>query len=262
MKPQCSQCDSSGSTSPTGPDRIDDVRVGGAPPGDEEITDLVSEMAAGAAHEINNPLAVISGRAQLMAEKSDNEEDRRVWDLIADQAQKISDIVSDLMRLASNDPPKTAMAAPEELLKTAIDEFSGINYLNPQPPRFDKRVDGHLPEVRVDRAQIGLALRELITNAMDARPDGLEILLSARALPDTKHVLLTVGDNGPGMDAKTLRRAFTPFFSAQAAGRKRGLGLPMARRYVSRNGGRLWLESRPDEGTTAYLLLPAAESDR
>jgi signal transduction histidine kinase len=61
------------------------------------------------------------------------------------------------------------------------------------------------------------------------------------------------------MDETTLSRAFTPFFSAQKAGRRRGLGLPMAWRYVACNRGRIWLESQPGEGTTAHVVLPAGE---
>ena len=65
-----------------------------------------------------------------------------------------------------------------------------------------------------------------------------------------------VRDTGPGMDARTLDSAFTPFFSAQRAGRRRGLGLPRAKRYVENNGGRIWIRTRPGEGTTVYVQLP------
>ena len=67
---------------------------------------------------------------------------------------------------------------------------------------------------------------------------------------------MTVRDTGPGMDARTLDSAFTPFFSAQRAGRRRGLGLPRAKRYVENNGGRIWIRTRPGEGTTVYVQLP------
>ena len=71
-------------------------------------------------------------------------------------------------------------------------------------------------------------------------------------------VVLAVQDDGPGMDDKTLQRVFTPFFSSQQAGRRRGLGLPRAKRYVENNGGRIWIKSKPGEGTTVYVQLPRA----
>ncbi|RPI62385.1 MAG: ATP-binding protein, partial [Planctomycetaceae bacterium] len=70
-------------------------------------------------------------------------------------------------------------------------------------------------------------------------------------------VLLTVSDNGPGMDNATLERAFTPFFSLQRAGRRRGLGLPRAKRQIEANGGRIWIQSSTATGTKVFILLPA-----
>jgi signal transduction histidine kinase len=72
-------------------------------------------------------------------------------------------------------------------------------------------------------------------------------------------VTVTVIDEGPGMDAQTLARAFTPFFSAQQAGRRRGLGLPKARRMIEMNGGRIYLRSKPKEGTAAFVQLVKAD---
>ena len=68
--------------------------------------------------------------------------------------------------------------------------------------------------------------------------------------------VVTVSDSGGGMDPQTLARAFTPFFSDQPAGRRRGLGLSRARRHVENNGGRIRIDTRPGEGTTVYVQLP------
>jgi signal transduction histidine kinase len=70
-------------------------------------------------------------------------------------------------------------------------------------------------------------------------------------------VAVTVADDGRGMDEKTLRQAFDPFFSAMPAGRRRGMGLAKAMRWVESSGGSMRLESRPDQGTRALILLPA-----
>ena len=102
-------------------------------------------------------------------------------------------------------------------------------------------------------------MRQLVENAINAARSEPYILLSAQADSGGKQVLLKVQDNGPGIESKTFASAFTSFFSSQAAGRRRGLGLPVAWRYVVENHGKIWLESQPGKGTTALVLLPAAE---
>jgi signal transduction histidine kinase len=74
-------------------------------------------------------------------------------------------------------------------------------------------------------------------------------------------VILTVGDDGAGMDEATAARACTPFFSAQSAGRRRGLGLPKAKRYVENNGGKMWINSQVGRGTTVWIRLPGARGN-
>jgi signal transduction histidine kinase len=218
----------------------------------------VGEMAAGAAHELNNPLAVISGRAQLMRDRAAGADEKKTWQIIVDQAQRISDIISDLMQFSSPAPPRTAPCDATELLREAAAAFAQSDHPQAGTARVDiESGPGALP-VLADRAQMRQVLVELLTNAATAGGARTEIRLSARDEEATGSVLLTVRDNGPGMDEQVLSRVFTPFFSAQQAGRRRGLGLPLARRRVERNGGTIWLKSASGRGTTAFLRLPAA----
>ena len=69
-------------------------------------------------------------------------------------------------------------------------------------------------------------------------------------------VVIRVTDNGPGMDAETLAAAFTPFYSNRPAGRGRGMGLARAKRIVQANGGEIWIDSQPNQGTTVSVALP------
>lgn len=218
----------------------------------------VGEMAAGAGHEMNNPLAVISGRAQLMRDRAKDDKDRRTWGTIAEQAQRISDIITDLMDLASPREPHLEELEVKSLLEEASREFAGGEH-----PKLDRtRIETQMPtgdlSVLCDRQQIQAVLVELITNAATAAKADLHIRLSAEADDVSDAVLLTVSDNGPGMAPETLTSAFTPFFSAQEAGRRRGMGLPRSQRYAINNGGRLWIKSQKGEGTTVYLQIPRA----
>ncbi|MFW6061655.1 MAG: ATP-binding protein, partial [Planctomycetota bacterium] len=218
----------------------------------------VGRMAAGAAHELNNPLAVVSGRAQLMKERAETQADRRTWGLIAEQSEQISDIVTELMEFANPPRPHPEHVRPEELLREAVNSFVSSEHPQAAAAEIDIREEQPLPAVRVDSGQIRAVLLELLGNAATAAPEP-RIRLHIRADQLDGAVLVSVVDNGPGMDEQTLRQAYTPFFSLQSAGRRRGLGLPKAKRLVESNGGRIWIRSRVGQGTAVYLELPSAE---
>lgn len=213
----------------------------------------VGEMAAGAAHEMNNPLAVIAGRAQLMTDAADGS-DRATWRTIAEQAQKLSDIVSELMDFAR---PPTARPAAVDLADTVA---RAHRLVEADAPALDVQtaVAPGTPAVWADPDQVSRALAELLTNAADACEGGGQVHVDARGDDVTGQVLIRVIDRGCGMDTDTLENAFTPFFSAKAAGRQRGMGLSRARRLVQMAGGKIWINSAPGEGTTVFVLLPPA----
>jgi len=223
-----------------------------------KLQEAMGDMAAGAAHELNNPLAVVSGRAQHMAAKADNEDERKVWQVIAEQAQRASDLISDLMALTRPPAPRPGRLDPAGLLAEAADAFSSSDHPQAGSARVDIEIEDHTPAVWADRAQIREALVELLRNAAAADAAGPTIRLAAAAGPDGKTTVLTVADAGTGMSAETLSRAMTPFFSRQRAGRRPGLGLPRAKRLVENNAGTIWIRSREGQGTVVYVRLPAA----
>jgi len=218
---------------------------------------VVGDMAAGAAHELNNPLAVMSGRAQLMRDRARSEGQKRTWQTIIDQAERISDIISELMDYARPPAARAEDIAPGELLREAAEAFSSSDHPQAQSCRVDIETGDGTPDVRADRSQIRSVLVELLTNAATAGGSAARIRLSAGPGRAEAAVLLSVRDDGAGMDEKTAAKAFTPFYSEQRAGRRRGLGLPRAKRYVENNGGRIWIDSRPGDGTTVFIQLPS-----
>ena len=237
----------------------------------------IGEMAAGAAHELNNPLAVVSGRAQRMRDRAGSEEERKVWKLIAEQAQRISDIITELMAFASPAPPSPQAIEARALLAAAAEAFSSSAHPQSKAARVDIEVGPEVPPAWADAKQMQEVLVELITNAANAAADqggavpaaqggakprpGPHVVLSAQCDElSGGAVLLTVADEGPGMDEPTAQRAFAPFFSSRPAGRRRGMGLPRARTAVENNGGRMWLRSKAGQGTTVFMLLPATSA--
>ena len=119
---------------------------------------------------------------------------------------------------------------------------------------------GDVPAVVVDGDQVMAAMMELFDNAFNATdPVRGHIQVNAAFDPFSRKVAVTITDNGCGMDENTLKRAFDPFFSMRPAGRRRGMGLAKALRWVEASGGAIRLESRPNQGTRSLVLLPAAQ---
>jgi putative nucleotidyltransferase with HDIG domain len=237
-----------------------DVRV----QADKEDADAMAEMAAGAAHEMNNPLSVISGRAQLLA-KSENDPDRkRILEQIQQNAGELSTIIDDLMSYANPQPPRPTETAVIQIINDAIDLTKQKKQLSLLDIRIDLEPD--TPAVFVDSAQIACAISNILCNGLesyasgpaDKNIQGQEGLMVIEVSADkaNRAVSIQVVDSGRGMDAQTLTKATQPFFSARPAGRKRGMGLAHAQRLIEINHGSLSLTSQPDKGTTVTVVLP------
>lgn len=217
----------------------------------------VGEMAAGAAHEMNNPLAVISGRAQLLTRRVKTKKDRESADLIAVKAQEISDIMTDLMAFARPSPPYPEVLDVADLLERAKSRFESEGQQKPPLPAVDITIETGCPPILADAGQVEEVLVELLRNAATAADGRVNVNIRAGKAAVSSRVLIRVSDDGPGMDESVLASAFTPFFSHRRAGRGRGMGLTRAKCFVQNNGGQIWIESKPGEGTVVFVELPA-----
>lgn len=216
----------------------------------------VGEMAAGAAHEMNNPLAVISGRSQLLASQLSDPKFKAAAHLIHEQAHRLSAIITELMDFAKPERPAPQQTELADLVDRAVHEAK--MHSDPADRRFEVTC-GDVPLIEVDVTQVAAALTEVVENAIHATdPQTGQIEIHAAYDPYSTRVVLTVADNGCGMDENTAKRAFDPFFSAKPAGRRRGLGLAKALRWIEASGGSIRLESLPGQGTRSILLLPAS----
>jgi putative nucleotidyltransferase with HDIG domain len=216
----------------------------------------VGELAAGAAHELNNPLAIISGRAQLLQDQEPDSDKSKALEVIVNQAKRASEIITELMDFAKPVKPQSKTIRLEELLKRQIDSFSENQKL--KPGQIQVEIGKQAQEVYCDEQQLASAIKEIYTNAVEAHSkiDDLKIKIQTVAEDDGEHLQIRIEDNGPGMEPSVLNRALDPFFSAKKAGRGRGLGLSRAYRYIQSNKGNLWLESTQGMGTTAFIRLP------
>jgi putative nucleotidyltransferase with HDIG domain len=217
---------------------------------------MIASVAGGAAHELNNPLTVISGRAQLEQARCQDDELRKVWQTVFEQAHRASDIVSELMDFAKPRPPVPGSVLLVDAVQSACQHCGKRFAVDPAQFRLDF-ADAQAAAF-CDPQQLALVLEEILTNALQAT-DGIakSVEVNSRSTASDETVRLRVKDDGVGMVPEVLEHALDPFFSHRPAGRGRGLGLSRAYRLAEINGGRLWIESSPQLGTTVTIELPA-----
>ncbi len=214
----------------------------------------LAEFAAGAGHEINNPLAVIVGRSQLLLRDESDPERRRELAIIQVQAQRIREMIADLMLFArppQPEPREVDLQAIVAAVLTALEAKAAT-----LGARLEPRGDRERLPVVVDPEQIQLAVRALVDNGLNAVDRGGAVAVEVRREPGPAVV---VSDDGPGLSDVERRHAFDPFFSGRQAGRGLGMGLCKAWRIATNHGGSLTTES-VDRGATFILRLPGPET--
>jgi signal transduction histidine kinase len=213
----------------------------------------LAEFAAGAGHEINNPLAVISGQAQyLLADESEPARQRSLQTIVQ-QAQRIHQILTDLMQFARPARPQKRAADVRMLARavaTGLHEVAALKQVQIEVEEPDEAC-----VAECDPRQLQVALSCLLRNAIEAAlADGWARLRVEAASAD--QLRLVVEDSGPGPAPTQVEHLFDPFYSGRAAGRGRGLGLPTAWRLAREQGGDVTFEPVPQGPSRFVLTLP------
>jgi len=216
---------------------------------------LVDDLASGAAHELNTPLAVIDGRLQQLLLRETDHDTRVTLEQIRAEAGRCAEVVSGLASVADPRPPKCEAVDAAVLIRAAVASYTATGKLGESQVRLELS-DGLRP-IWADAGQAREILDELLANAIAATEPARRLLTIKAAFDRAdEHIVITLSDNGCGMTPEVLERAFDPFFSHRPAGRGRGLGLPRARRLATLNGGSVRLWSAADRGTRVVLRLP------
>ena len=221
----------------------------------EKLASL-AEFAAGAGHEINNPLTVISGRAQLLLREEKNPERQRALALISAQAMRVYEMIADMMLFARPPRPELEPVELVRLIDDTVAEF--LPRAARQETALGRTGEPGPVVVQADPAQLAVALRAVCQNALEALSSGGHIEIQVQW--QDADVVIRVRDDGPGIKPEELGHIFDPFFSARQAGRGLGLGLSKAWRIITGHGGRIEASSEPGRGTTFAILLPVSES--
>jgi signal transduction histidine kinase len=214
----------------------------------------VAEFAAGASHEINNPLAVISGQSEYLLRQVTDCSERQALESIVRQTRRIHAILTELMYFARPPVPQPETIELGGLVRDAVADLSPFAAERDVEIRVGGR-NGPL-WIEADPKQLSIALSALIRNGVEAAPAGGWVRVTSTFRPDRLDVV--VEDNGPGPDGSTLAHLFDPFFSGRSAGRGRGLGLPAAWRLAREHGGDVRYVPVAGGPTRFVLTLPAA----
>jgi signal transduction histidine kinase len=211
---------------------------------------MIGKLAAGVAHELNNPLDGVTRFVKLARDGMPREDDGREFlDAALHGLSRMSSIVRDLLTFSRNVVIETEEEPLESLLREAVTQVRSTRERDGLDIRFDLAV----PELRVPRGMFQV-FQNLTSNAVDAvGPQGL-VELSAR-LRDGE-LLLSVRDNGCGIPEDIRQRVFEPFFTTKEPGRGTGLGLSIVARIMERFGGGVSLDSEVGRGTTVTVFLP------
>lgn len=223
----------------------------------------LGRLTGGVAHEFNNLLGVISNSMHLMQRHPCAPDLQGPLGAVQRSVDKGSQLTQHLLRFAGRRPVRVqtlslARYLPEvqALMRSVLGRSIDIHV----------KVSPDIGPVRVDTNELDLALVNLALNAHDAMPAGGELRLRAgnasaadtEGLPPGDYVLLTVGDDGMGLDPSLVEHAFEPFFTTKGVGQGTGLGLSQVYGFATQAGGTARLASTPGLGTTVSLLLPVA----
>jgi len=218
----------------------------------------VGEMATGIAHEVKNPLAGISGAVSVLADDFGADDPRReIISQVLEQIRRLDKTSNDLLHFGKPGVPEFSYADVNELVNKTL--FFAGQHSEARKVHRIKELTRDLPPVWVDEKQVQQVLLNITLNAIQAMgEEGTLTVQTERVTERGKDwVKVTISDTGKGIPADELEKIFVPFFTTKTQGT--GLGLPICRRLVEQQGGRIHVESRVGIGTSFEVLFPVAE---
>lgn len=221
---------------------------------ESETLATVGEMSTAVAHSIRNPLASIRSSAELASDLEGDSMREAAGDIIS-QVDRIAAWITQLLVYAQPGTPKAGRVELVPVVREAVDGFS--RELDKRSIQVEVQTEEPAPVVLGDRGLLAQVLTTLLSNAMEAMPDGGRIDVEVRTVEGGERVQLTVRDTGEGIPPEQLQRIFVPYRSTKKGGL--GVGLPLVRRVLERLGGEIEVDSIQGVGSVFRLLLARSE---
>jgi PAS domain S-box-containing protein len=218
----------------------------------------VGELAAGIAHELNNPLATVSLRIEsTLARTPPDDPRRRALEIIQQETKRMGDLVANLLQFARRGHEERSTVDVRQELTKAVELIH--HHLRKRLVTVTQELAPDTPIIYADRQKLRQVFLNLLTNAGDAMPEGGTLTLRAAPtiLDNGKPaVLIEFADTGVGIPAENLGRIMEPFFTTKEEGKGTGLGLAICRRIVQEHYGTIQIVSEVGKGTTVRVVLP------
>jgi two-component system NtrC family sensor kinase len=217
----------------------------------------VGEMAAGVAHELNNPLTTVSGFAELILDETPSDAPYRAdLEMVLHEARRARSVVRRLLDFARQGERVRARADINEIVGDVLALMT--HFVHTSGVQLEVDLGKGLPWITLDGNQIKQVLLNLLHNALHAMPGGgrLQVRTESREKDGRDWIVTHVADNGTGMDSDELERIFEPFYTTRSESGGTGLGLSVTYGIVSEHGGTIQVESQRGSGSTFSVWLP------
>jgi signal transduction histidine kinase len=219
----------------------------------EKLVSL-GQLAAGAAHEINNPLTAILGFSDLLADDPTlSEKARSTASKIRDQARRTKTLVGNLLSFARQVPSERTLLDINTVVANAV-QLRGMD-LRSSSTRIELQLESVLPGVRGDGNQLMQVFFNIISNAIDALESHNGGVLTVKTIRDRGNVVVLFSDNGPGL--REPHRVFDPFYTTKPVGKGTGLGLSICFGIVQEHAGKIFCYNNQEGGAVFRVELPA-----
>ena len=213
----------------------------------------IGQLAAGMAHEINNPIFVISGRAEMLLENPDLSEKVRLnIGVINTQADRIRKLVDNLLKFSKHNSQQFQELNINDLIEGVLPLLT-YHKLPSYDIEIEKAFSANMKLIKGDQNQLQEVFINLFINAFQAMPKGGKLRISTRNI-DNKLAEVRISDNGAGIEAKHIKDIFMPFFSTKKEGT--GLGLSICYNIIKDHNGDISVETAPNKGTTFIVKIP------
>lgn len=215
----------------------------------------VGQLAAGVAHEINNPLGTVLLYADILRKETpeDNAQQREDLQMIMREATRCKAIVTDLLNFSRQNEVLAQDTNLNLLLQELVQEVRGRELY--RSIRLVQELDPQLPSIQADPLQLHQVFLNLMNNSAEAMPDGGQLTLRTLRGPTPGYVVVEVQDSGVGITQENMNKIFTPFFTTKPIGKGTGLGLAIIYGIVKMHQGQIAVQSEVGKGTTFTITL-------
>ncbi len=214
----------------------------------------VGRLAAGVAHELNNPLGGILLYTNILLKKLENSGNDDALLKVAKEAERCRHIVQGLLDFSRQTKMQRHPANLNQIIASTLKLVSDQSLF--RNIHIKKNLDNNISPVLADKLQMQQVFLNIFLNAAEAMSGHGTILIKTGTVPDKSQVYALIKDSGPGMSKKTLERIFDPFYTTKPVGKGTGLGLAIVYGILQKHGGDIKVESQPGEGCRFTVFLP------